>query len=95
MKILCGSDKIAVAELIQRAEEDQLNRNLRFLKMQNTPVRRKAFKLFFRSLVEVQGNHALALIWLKANIDFDVCQKVMSDWNYKGESASFYLLRGS
>ena len=95
MKILCGIDKVIVKDLILSAEDDQLNRNLRFLKMQNTSVRRKAFKLFFSSLVELQGSHALALIWLKANIDFDVCQKVMSDWDYKGESASFYLLEES
>ena len=92
MKILCGNDKAAVTDLIRSAEDDQINRNLRFLKILNIPVRRNAFKLFFSSLVEVQGSHALALIWLKANIDFDVCQKVMSDWDYKGESASFYLL---
>ena len=83
-KILLGTDKEAIRDLIVNAEDDQLNKNLQFISMKSVEVRRNVFKLFFQCLLDVNPDEPTALIWLKANIDFDLCQKIKSDWEYQG-----------
>ena len=66
-------------------KDNQLNKNLRFLNMQNVELRRGANKIFLNCLIGVYEDLPSALLWLKTNIDFDVCYKIMSDWEYTGQ----------
>ena len=92
IKILRGSDKVAIEDLIVNAEDDELNKNLRFLSLQNVAVRRQANKNFMDSLVDIYQDRSTAILFLKNKIDFAVCQKVMDDWEYSGELANFVCL---
>jgi hypothetical protein len=60
--------------------------------MMDVPVRRKAFKLLFNCLLDRGMEYPSALVWLKANTEFDVCQKIIADWNNKGEFANFMFV---
>ena len=42
-------------------------------------------KNFLECLVEVKSGLPPALIWLKRTIDFEVCETMLSDWEYSGK----------
>ena len=90
MKILVRNDRRAIKNLIVNSNDDRLKKNLRFLNMdgsvnQDTEKRREMNKMFLRCLVEVQQDYPSALIWLKRNIDSDICDTMLSDWKYTGD----------
>ena len=93
LKILLSNNKEAIRDLIVNSEDDQLNKNMQFLSMQSVPVRRNAFKRFFQCLLDVHLDQPTAQIWLKANIDFDLCRKIISDWEYQGRFDSSFQIR--
>ena len=93
LKILLDNNEEAIRDLIVNSEDDQLNKNMQFLSMQSVPVRRNAFKRFFQCLLDVHLDQPTAQIWLKANIDFDLCRKIISDWKYQGSFDSSFQIR--
>ena len=48
--------------------------------------RRRANKLFFECVLEVELSHSAALVWLKSNIDPDICNAIITDVNYIGKN---------
>ena len=54
-------------------------------KFHNIKMRRARNKAFFHCLLEIEGDKASALVWLKNNNDFSTCWTIISDWNYSGE----------
>ena len=90
IKILHDNDKCAIKNLIANSNDDQLKKNLRFLNMEGTKfhnikMRRDKNKFFFQCLLEIEGDKASALVWLKNNNDFSTCRTIISDWKYSGE----------
>ena len=51
---------------------------------QDIEARRKTNKTFMECLVKVQHTRPEALIWLKARVDFKICQVILSDDKYSG-----------
>jgi len=89
MAILQGSKKSAIKNLIMNSSDDKIKKNMRFLNMdgagfQDLAVRRKTNKNFFQCLFKVYPHRPTALVWLKNNIEFDTCQRMLSDLNYTG-----------
>ena len=71
--------------------DDKIKKNMRFLNMdgagfQDLAVRRKTNKNFFQCLFKVYPHRPTALVWLKNNIEFDTCQRMLSDLKYTGEN---------
>ena len=91
MAILQGSKKAAIKNLIMNSADDKIKKNMRFLNMdgagfQDLAVRRKTNKNFFQCLFKVYPHRPTALVWLKNNIEFDTCQRMLSDLKYTGEN---------
>ena len=53
---------------------------------ENVHERRRINKMFVNCLLEVKSSGPLALIWLKKNIDYDICDIMLSDWKHSGKS---------
>ena len=43
-------------------------------------------------LVEVKDGFPFALVWLKRNIGFEICEIMLSDWEYTGKLKLTYKL---
>ena len=52
---------------------------------ENLTERRRVNKNFLDCLVEVKGGCPSAFVWLKRNIDFEISEIMLSDWDYSGE----------
>ena len=52
---------------------------------QDVTMRRGANKLFCDSVLEIELSVPATLAWLKSNIDPDICNTVITDWNYTGK----------
>ena len=42
-------------------------------------------KAIMDCLVEVKGDISSALVYLKKNIDFEICDIMISDWHFSGK----------
>ena len=96
MEVLQGDDELAIRNLILNSKDDELMKNLRFLNLDSTgmhalEMRRRTNHVFINNLIKVQHDVPTALVWLKNNIEFDVCQTMLSDWKYTGEILSYHL----
>lgn len=88
LQVLKGMDRNKVKELIVQ-EAKQLGTDLRIIATELSGAtdkvkRRQINKCFMNCLVEVKLGGPQALIWLKSHVDFEVCDKILSDWNYSG-----------
>ena len=45
-------------------------------------ARRETNKIFMECLVEFKMGRGPAIVWLKKNVDFDICNVILSDVNY-------------
>ena len=77
MVILHSNNKTAIKELIV-TKDWQLNPALRLANSggyspQDVAMRRSANKLFFECVLDVELSRPAALVWLKGNIDPDIC----------------------
>ena len=60
--------------------------NMKGLKTDNLPERRKLNKLILDCIVEVKGSWPRTLVWMKQNIDSEICDIMLSDWAFSGNS---------
>ena len=89
MVILHSNNKTAIKELIV-TKDWQLNPALRLANSggyspQDVAMRRSANKLFFECVLDVEHSRPAALVWLKGNIDPDICNAIITDDNYTGK----------
>ena len=89
MVILHSNNKTAIKELIV-TKDWQLNPALRLANSggyspQDVAMRRSANKLFFECVLDVELSRPAALVWLKGNIDPDICNAIITDDNYTGK----------
>ena len=52
---------------------------------ENLHVRRIFNQTFMGCLVEVMGGCPSALVWLKRNVDFEICDIMLRDWINSGK----------
>ena len=69
------------------SEDPKIGQVLRMLNMEGSEAedlerRRKVNKHFVKCLVEVKSGLPSALLWLKANFDMEVCDKMILDYNH-------------
>ena len=84
--ILHRNNKTAIKEMIV-SKNWQLNQALQLTNSgpQDMAKIRSANKLFFECVLEVELSHSAALVWLKSNIDPDICDAIITDVNYIGK----------
>ena len=88
MEILSGTDKNAIAHLIS-TECQEIGTILQIISMDGSGAddrakRREINCAFMDCLEKVQSGDSPALLWLKRHVDFQVCDIMLSDWNYSG-----------
>ena len=87
-KILYGNDTVAIQELIS-SENEFLCPNLRLIcnnlsGKDDKERRREINKQFMECLIQLKSSPPLAFVWLKKHMDFEVCDTIISDYNYVG-----------
>ena len=53
--------------------------------MSDLAMRRRTNQAFLYALEEVQLNRPLTLVWLKKEMEFDICETMLTDWKFSGE----------
>ena len=82
-----SKDKDVIINLIT-TDNQYISRSLRIINL-DVPTaeiteRRQINVSFMSCLVEIETSHPSALLWLKRNIDSDICDTIMSDYDYTG-----------
>ena len=82
-----SKDKDVIINLIT-TDNQHISRSLRIINL-DVPTaeiteRRQINVSFMSCLVEIESSHPSALLWLKRNIDPDICDTIMSDYDYTG-----------
>ena len=82
-----SKDKDAIKNLIT-TNNQHISRSLRIINL-DVPTaeiieRRQVNVTFMTCLIEIETSHPSALLWLKRNIDSDICDTIMSDYDYTG-----------
>ena len=82
-----SKDKDVIINLIT-TDNQHVSRSLRIINL-DVPTaeiteRRQINVAFMTCLVEIETSHPSALLWLKRNIDSDICDTIMSDYDYTG-----------
>ena len=82
-----SKDKDIITNLII-TKNQYISRSLRIINL-DVPTaeiteRRQINVSFMSCLVEIESSHPSALLWLKRNIDSDICDTIMSDYDYTG-----------
>ena len=83
-----STDTNTVSNLIT-SEDPMIGQVLRLLNIEGSDQedserRRTINKHFVKCLVEVKSDLPSALLWLKANVDMEICDKMISAYNYTG-----------
>ena len=96
MEVLQGDDQLAIKNLIINSEDNELKRNLRFLNtdgigMHDLAMRRRTNKNFMNNLLEIQPDVPSAFVWLKNQIEFDICHTIITDWEFSGEILNYQI----
>jgi len=83
-----SNDTNTVSNLIT-SEDPKIGQVLRLLNIEGSEAedierRRSINKHFVQCLVEVKSDLPSALLWLKANVDMEICDKMISAYNYTG-----------
>ena len=82
-----SKDKDVIINLIT-TDNQHISRSLRIINL-DVPTaeiteRRQINVAFMTCLIEIETSHPSALLWLKRNIDSDICDTIMSDYDYTG-----------
>ena len=82
-----SKDKDVIINLIT-TDNQHISRSLRIINL-DVPTaeiteRRQINVAFMTCLIEIETSHPSALLWLKRNIDPDICDTIMSDYDYTG-----------
>ena len=82
-----SKDKDIITNLIT-TKNQHISRSLRIINL-DVPTaeiteRRQINVAFMTCLIEIETSHPSALLWLKRNIDSDICDTIMSDYDYTG-----------
>ena len=82
-----SKDKDVITNLIA-TKNQHISRSLRIINL-DVPTaeiieRRQVNVSFMTCLIEIETSHPSALLWLKRNIDSDICNTIMSDYDYTG-----------
>ena len=59
--------------------------------MHDLAMRRRTNKNFMKNLLDIQPDVPSAFVWLKNNIEFDICQTILSDWEFSGEILNYQI----
>mgnify|MGYP007045152372 FL=1 len=82
-----SKDKDVIINLIT-TDNQYISRSLRIINLHvpTTEIteRRQINVTFMTCLIEIEASHPSALLWLKRNIDSDICDTIMSDYDYTG-----------
>ena len=82
-----SKDKDVIINLIT-TDNQHISRSLRIINL-DVPTaeiaeRRQINVAFMTCLIEIETSHPSALLWLKRNIDSDICDTILSDYDYTG-----------
>ena len=82
-----SKDKDVITNLIA-TKNQHISRSLRIINL-DVPTaeiteRRQINVSFMTCLIDIETSHPSALLWLKRNIDSDICDTIMSDYDYTG-----------
>lgn len=82
-----SKDKDVITNLIA-TKNKHISRSLRIINL-DVPTaeikeRRQINVSFMKCLIEIETSHPSALLWLKRNVDLDICDTIMSDYDYTG-----------
>ena len=82
-----SKDKDVIINLIT-TDNQHISRSLRIINL-DVPTaeiteRREINVAFMTCLIETETSHPSALLWLKRNIDANICDTIMSDYDYTG-----------
>ena len=83
--VLRSLDKTAIKDLIV----ENPSKMAKLLHMINLGVdsiaeRRSINTAFMDSLLDLELTRPATHLWLKKNVDYEICDNVLSDWNYTG-----------
>ena len=82
-----SKDKDVITNLIA-TKNQHISRSLRIINL-DVPTaeiteRRQINVSFMTCLIDIETSHPSAFLWLKRNIDSDICDTIMSDYDYTG-----------
>ena len=89
-----SSDEVAIKHIIV-SEDSHLRQVLRLINTEGSgkgshESRSVVNKYFMNYLVEVKCGLSSALLWLKANVDPDICGILLSDYDYSGSTLQVF-----
>ena len=84
--VLRSLDKTAIKDLIQKkpTKTAKLLHMINLAGVDSVVERRSLNTTFMESLLELEHTRSATHLWLKQNVDYEICDAVLSDWNYTG-----------
>ena len=84
--VLRSLDKTAIKDLIEKKPRKtaKLLHMINLAGVDSIVERRSLNTAFMESLLELEHTRPAAHLWLKQNVDYEICDAVLSDWNYTG-----------
>ena len=84
--VLRSLDKTAIKDLIEKkpAKTAKLLHMINLAGVDSVAERRSLNTAFMDSLLELEHTRPATHLWLKQNVDYEICDAVLSDWNYTG-----------
>ena len=86
-KILYNENEVGIKDNI-KSKNMYLNPVLRMInidgsKTEDRKKRREINKCFMKCLIQVEQSIPASFLWLKRHVDYEICEIILSDWNYK------------
>ena len=86
-KILHDGNEVAIKDNI-KSKNIHLNPVLRMINIDGSKAdkrkqRREINKCFMKCLIQVEQSIPASFLWLKRHVDYEICEIIISDWNYK------------
>jgi hypothetical protein len=84
--VLRSLDKTAIKDLIEKnpAKTAKLLHMINLAGVDSVAERRSLNTAFMDSLLELEQTRPATYLWLKQNVDYEICSAVLSDWKYTG-----------
>ena len=84
--VLRSLDKTGIKDLIEKnpAKTAKLLHMINLAGVDSVAERRSFNTAFMDSLLELENTRPAAHLWLKQNLDYEICDAVLSDCNYTG-----------
>ena len=84
--VLRSLDKTAIKDLIGKnpAKTAKLLHMINLAGVDSVAERRSLNTAFMDSLLEHEQTRPATYLWLKQNVDYEICNAVLSDWKYTG-----------